>query len=67
MSLSLCLLCILLVPLATAGLALMQQGLGRSRSAETTPATVTLSPDLALSKITTGSRSSPMATRRPLK
>ena len=33
MSLSLCLLCILLVPLATAGLALMQQGLGRSRSA----------------------------------
>ena len=30
-------------------------------------ATVTLSPGLALSKRTTGSRSSPMATRRPLK
>jgi Amt family ammonium transporter len=33
MSLIVCLLCILLVPLATAGLALIQQGLGRSRSA----------------------------------
>jgi Amt family ammonium transporter len=33
MSLALCLLCILLVPLAIAGLALMHQGLGRARSA----------------------------------
>jgi Amt family ammonium transporter len=33
MSLAVCLLCILLVPLATAGLALIHQGLGRSRSA----------------------------------
>jgi len=33
MSLITCLLCILLVPLATAGLALIHQGLGRSRSA----------------------------------
>jgi ammonium transporter, Amt family len=33
MSLVLCLLCILLVPLATAGLALIHHGLGRSRSA----------------------------------
>jgi Amt family ammonium transporter len=33
MSFVLCLLCILLIPLATAGLALMHQGLGRSRSA----------------------------------
>lgn len=33
MNLAVCLLCILLVPLATAGLALIHQGLGRSRSA----------------------------------
>jgi ammonium transporter, Amt family len=33
MSLVLCLLCIMLVPLASAGLALINQGLGRSRSA----------------------------------
>ena len=33
MSFIFCLLCILLLPLATAGLALMHQGLGRSRSA----------------------------------
>jgi len=33
MSFALCLLCILLIPLATAGLALMHQGLGHSRSA----------------------------------
>jgi Amt family ammonium transporter len=33
MSLVVCLLCILVVPLATAGLALIHQGLGRSRSA----------------------------------
>lgn len=33
MSLSLCLMCLVLVPFATAGLALIQQGLGRSRSA----------------------------------
>jgi Amt family ammonium transporter len=33
LSLALCLLCIFLVPLATAGLALIHQGLGRSRSA----------------------------------
>ena len=33
MSLVLCLVCIFLVPLATAGLALIHQGLGRSRSA----------------------------------
>jgi Amt family ammonium transporter len=33
MNLAVCLLCIVLVPLATAGLALIHQGLGRSRSA----------------------------------
>jgi Amt family ammonium transporter len=33
MNLAVCLICILLVPLATAGLALIHQGLGRSRSA----------------------------------
>jgi Amt family ammonium transporter len=33
MSLALCLMCIVLVPFAAAGLALIQQGLGRSRSA----------------------------------
>ena len=33
MNIPLCLVCILLVPLATAGLALIHQGLGRSRSA----------------------------------
>lgn len=33
MSFVLCLLCVMLVPLATAGLALMHKGLGRSRSA----------------------------------
>jgi ammonium transporter, Amt family len=33
MSLAVCLLCIFLMPLATAGLALIHQGLGRSRSA----------------------------------
>lgn len=33
MNLAVCLLCIILVPLATAGLALIHQGLGRSRSA----------------------------------
>ncbi|HEY5211664.1 MAG TPA: hypothetical protein VIJ38_01430 [Acidobacteriaceae bacterium] len=33
MNLAVCLLCILLVPFATAGLALIHQGLGRSRSA----------------------------------
>ena len=33
MNLAVCLLCILLLPLATAGLALIHQGLGRSRSA----------------------------------
>jgi Amt family ammonium transporter len=33
MNLAVCLLCVLLVPLATAGLALIHQGLGRSRSA----------------------------------
>ena len=33
MNLAVCLLCIILIPLATAGLALIHQGLGRSRSA----------------------------------
>jgi Amt family ammonium transporter len=33
MNLAVCVLCILLIPLATAGLALIHQGLGRSRSA----------------------------------
>jgi Amt family ammonium transporter len=33
MNLAVCLLCVLLIPMATAGLALIHQGLGRSRSA----------------------------------